>query len=276
MTMKLSGFADEIDPQIDKQIEVCGKLGLKYIEMRGVDGVNVLEIDDAKVGEVREKLKAAGIGVSAIGSPIGKSNLSEPEELELKRVDRAIELCNAFDCNYVRVFSYYLPEGTSREQGQSEVIRRLTALADKAAAAGAILLHENEKGIFGESDKDCRILHDNIQSSAFRMTFDPANFIQAGTVPFPDAYQLLKDAIEYIHLKDALKDGGKVTPVGKGDGGVKDLLSALRDSGYSGFISLEPHLSSEGQFGGFSGEQLFGEAHKALVGLLTELDIEYV
>ena len=37
----LSGFADEIDPQLDIQLKVMNELEIGHIEVRGIDGVNI-------------------------------------------------------------------------------------------------------------------------------------------------------------------------------------------------------------------------------------------
>ena len=72
----LSAFADEYAPEIDRQIEGLKANGIEYMEIRGVDGTNISDITLEKAEEVHAKLKAAGIGVSSIGSPIGKIKLT--------------------------------------------------------------------------------------------------------------------------------------------------------------------------------------------------------
>ena len=57
-----------------------------------------------------------------------------------------------------------------------------------------------------------------------------------------EAFELLKDSIVYVHVKDALWENGKVVPAGYGDGNVKVILDHLFADGFNGFLSLEPHL----------------------------------
>ena len=68
----LSGFADEMSPDLDEQVALVTKLGLKYVELRSAWDVNVLDLDDEQLRRVKATLSAAGLGVSSIGSPIGK------------------------------------------------------------------------------------------------------------------------------------------------------------------------------------------------------------
>ena len=64
-------------------------------------------------------------------------------------------------------------------------------------------------------------------------------------------------------------------PACQGDGQVRETLAALRDSGFAGYMSLEPHLATAGRFGGFSGPDDFRRAAQALKALLTELSIPW-
>ena len=114
-----------------------------------------------------------------------------------------------------------------------------------------------------------------VGSPALRATFDPANFVQCGVRPFTDGYRQLRSFLVYLQVKDALAATGEVVPAGEGDGEVRETLAALRDSGFEGFMSLEPHLARAGRFGGFSGPQAFTRAVRALKSLLNELGIPW-
>ncbi|MEG0687294.1 MAG: TIM barrel protein, partial [Hungatella sp.] len=109
--------------------------------------------------------------------------------------------------------------------------------------------------------------------------FDFANFVQCGQ-DTQEAYELLKPYIAYIHIKDALKQDGSVVPAGMGDGHVAEILKKLDQSGYAGYLSLEPHLS---EFTGYAalgdgtsihgrkltGEEAFTTSYRALSDLLA-------
>jgi sugar phosphate isomerase/epimerase len=148
-------------------------------------------------------------------------------------------------------------------------------MVDMAAAGGAVMLHENEKGIYGEQPDRCLDLHQTVSGDSFRATFDPANFVQAKVKPFDDAYPMLKPYIAYFHIKDAIMENGQVVPAGKGDGQVRELMAAAKAAGYDGFLSLEPHLKVAGHSSGFTGPELFAQARNALCAVLDELEISY-
>ncbi len=152
---------------------------------------------------------------------------------------------------------------------RGEVIERMAALAEQAANAGMTLVHENEKDIYGETPEHCRDLLEAVGSPALRMAFDPANFVQAGARPMEVAWPLLDAYVTHVHIKDAVFADGGVRPAGEGDGAVPELLAALAERGYQGFLTLEPHLKIAGPAGGFSGEAGMRTAVQALRGLLA-------
>src|ERR1035438_8419825 len=151
----------------------------------------------------------------------------------------------------------------------------MAALAGIASERGLVLAHENEKEIYGDTAERCSDLITSVGSPALRATFDAANFVQCGVRPFSQAYHLLRPYLVYLQVKDARAATGEVVPAGQGDGEVRETLAALRDSGFSGFVSLEPHLAQAGRFGGFSGPENFTRASQALKTLLNELSISW-
>lgn len=266
----LSAFGDEIDADLTTQLAVLRSEGVTHVELRRAWGKNVLDLDQVERARARALLDQHGFGVSAIGSPIGKSQLAQPRQFELERLDRAIAAAEAFDTPLIRVFSFYVPHGAAANH-RDEVLARMAALADRARQAGVTLVHENEKDIYGDTAERCHDLLATINSPVLRMAFDPANFVQVGVRPMMDAWPLLHEYVTHVHIKDAVFADGHVTPAGAGDGAVPELLQALVERGYHGFLTLEPHLQMAGASGGFSGETGMRTAIVALRGLLAAL-----
>jgi sugar phosphate isomerase/epimerase len=265
----LSAFGDEIDDDLAVQLDVLASEGVRHLEFRGAWGHNILDLDEEQLGRAAALLREHGFGVSAIGSPIGKSELTQPLDFELGRLDRAIAAAEALDTRLIRVFSFFIRNG-SPERHRDEVLQRMRALTERAAAAGMTLVHENEKDIYGDTAKRCHDIVATIDSPALRMAFDPANFVQVGVRPMAEGWPLLAEWSTHVHIKDALFSG-EVRPAGEGDGAVGELLVALAERGYHGFLTLEPHLKIAGPFGGFSGELGMRTAVSALRRLLDEI-----
>jgi sugar phosphate isomerase/epimerase len=275
--IRISAFADEISADLDEQIAVLRGEGIGHLDLRGVWGTNVLDLSDAQVAQIRQALSAAGIWVSAIGSPIGKVPIDGDFDQHVHHFERAITLARSFETPYIRIFSFYPPtgaEGANPAEWRDEVLRRLRELTARARAANVTLLHENEKDIYGDTIERCVDLLRSIDDPHFAAILDPANFIQCGQVPYPDGYEAVAPWLRYMHVKDALWDG-TVTVAGEGAGTWPALLVRLREAGYDGFFSLEPHLAEAGRFSGFSGPDRFRQASQALQNLLRAMGWEY-
>ncbi|MFP5018303.1 sugar phosphate isomerase/epimerase family protein, partial [Paenarthrobacter ureafaciens] len=256
------------DPAI--QAAVLLALGASHIEVRSAWGTNVSELEPADVERLKAVLDDKGLKVSAVASPIGKVDVSLPVEHELGRLRQIISVAKALHTKYVRIFSFYRAEGQSQEDIRDAVIERMSALAAEAEANGIILLHENEKGIYGDTPERVLDIMEAVGSPALRVAWDNANFVQVGVKPYTQGYTLLRPYLEYFQVKDALATTGEVVPSGEGDGELDETIAALAADGYTGFASLEPHLAAAHELGGFSGPVAFGVAARAFAGLAAK------
>ncbi len=237
---KLSAFSDEYAKELDSQIEGLVKNKVRMTELRGVDGINVSDLTPMQAMNVKSKLDAFGIGVSAIGSPIGKIQITDPLEPHLDKLKQTCETAEILGTHRIRMFSFYIPEG-KHEQYRDEVLERMGKMLDVADEYGVQLCHENEKGIYGDVAERCL---DLLKHTGGRLgcVFDPANFIQSGCEPFPHAYQMLSPYITYMHIKDALRNGTVVVP-GSGAGCLPELLAMLhKENAGEIILTVEPHL----------------------------------
>jgi sugar phosphate isomerase/epimerase len=275
MTFILSGFADEISPELDEQLGVLAAESISHLELRSVWSTNVADLGSRELASFRQALDGAGVRVSAIGSPIGKIEVDAPLGPELERMRRVADVASELGTTIVRVFSFFVPPGAPPERHRSQVIDRMRALTQIAEDRGLVLAHENEKEIYGDRPERCADLITAVGSPALRATFDAANFVQCGVRPHTEGYALLRPYLAYLQVKDALAATGEVVPAGQGDGQVRQTLAALRDSDFEGFVSLEPHLAQAGRYGGFSGPEGFARASRALKSILNELAISW-
>lgn len=279
---KISGFSDEIAGDVDTQFRVLNGLGIGYFEPRGIDGKNISTLTDEEVEGLKGKMDRFGIKASSIGSPIGKVKLEEPFEPHFELLKRVVKIAKELDAKYIRMFSFFHEGGEVWTDGErTEVLSRLRRMINHARENDVILLHENEKDIYGDTADRCVDLMNELACEHFRAVFDPANFVQCGQ-DTKYAYELLNENIEYVHIKDAVMESGKVVPAGYGDGNVEFVLSQLFGKGYSGFLSLEPHL---GKFAGLAdlelndkmldlpegGEGTFTLAYRALGEILDKI-----
>ena len=253
---KLSAFADEAAPALSDQLSALRLHGLSAFEIRGVDGASVASLTPAQAAAIRSRLNDTGIGLSAIGSPYGKYPLTEDFAPHLESFRRGLEVARILGAERIRMFSFYPPENADPAAYRSQVLDRLDTMLLLAADAGIELVHENEKGIYGDVTSRCADLMD-VFFPRMGMVFDPANFIQCGVDPL-EAFDALERYVVYMHIKDALKADGSVTPAGKGDGHVAEILRRLTTRCGVFTLTVEPHLKTFAGLDALQREKLAG------------------
>ena len=270
----LSAFADEISADPVEQVDVLERLGIRHIEFRSIFGTNVLDLSDDQHETFRALLRDRGFALSAIGSPIGKVQVTDPFEPHLARFDRAIELAGFYEAPRIRVFSFYIPSGDLPAPHRDEVLRRMTELAKIAASRGVDLYLENEKGIYGDTAKRVLDVLATVDSPALSHAFDPANYLEVGE-EINEAWDLLRGRTAHIHVKDYNPTTKMMVPAGEGQGQIARIIAEAVSDGFEGFCTLEPHLIVAGKSHGFTGPDRFGDAARALQDALDRKGVAY-
>lgn len=241
--IKISAFADEYADSFDEQLKALAKFEIENIEIRHIDGKNISVLTENEIKESKAKLDLYGINTSAIGSPIGKITLNGDIEAHFETAKRIFEYANILNTRYVRIFSFYAPEGKEICDMKEEVLTLLEKLLLLAKTHGVTLCHENEAKIYGDIPCRCKELLDYF-GGELKCVFDMGNFVLEGVDPYPEAYELLKDHIAYFHIKDALSQGA-IVPAGKGEARIQEIISAhTKYSKNDFYVSLEPHLQT--------------------------------
>ena len=239
----ISSFADEYSHDPVVHAEYLKSRGVGYIEPRFISGKNISDLAENEVKEYKKILSANGVKASSIGSPIGKINLADDFSEHIERTKRCLETAAILEAKYMRVFSFYLREGQSRDEARGEVIEKLGKLVDLSLEYSVTLCHENEANIYGETEVYCKDILDAF-GGKLKCVFDMGNFVLDGCKPYPDGYEMLKEYIEYFHIKDSLARGA-IVPAGKGEAHIEEILRAhMKYAKDDFFITLEPHLET--------------------------------
>lgn len=274
----LSAFADEIDPNPEKQVAVLKECGIRHIELRSILETNILDLSELQRRELKSLLDKEGIRLSALGSPIGKVPIDEPFGLHFARFKHAVELCKFFETDQMRIFSYYPARFGDWPNWRIEVMYRMRKKLDFAAKAGVRLVHENEHRIYGDSpERVCDLLKEldgYRQSGSFGLVYDPANYVFCGYDPW-QAWQATRDATVHFHIKDWRDREEKGCLAGQGEGRIPDVVRDAVSRGYEGFATLEPHLLGGGPTGGTTGPELFPKAVEAFRNILEQCGAAY-
>lgn len=236
----LSAFADEAGASLDEQIAALQRNGIRYMEIRSVDGLNICKTPLETVAEYKKKLDEAGIKVMTIGSCIGKLNLNDNYEEHIAMFLHTLGVAKILGASRIRMFSVFLPQDGNAAAYRDQVHAWMKEMLDIAEPTGIALYHENEKDIYG--DVACRV-RDLMDTFGDRMQFifDPANFVQCGCNTL-EVYDELKDGLAYFHIKDAKASDNEVVPAGSGDGNIGAILRDYAKDHQNTMLTLEPHL----------------------------------
>ena len=261
--IQYTGITDEAGNPLATQIRATQVLGWKHIEMRnvavpGFPNGNVHDVPEAAFERVVAEIADAGLAIVAFGSSIGNwaSQITDPFEITLERVDRAIPRMQRLGAQFVRVMSYAVLKDEAGkdlpDQMEAERFRRLREIKARFDDAGLTLVHENCMNYGGMSISHALKTLEAVPG--LRWVFDTCNPIfnqdrdNPGHQQDPWAfYQAVKPAISHIHIKDGVYDKVKkdcnYTLPGQGDGAVARIIGDVMASGYNGFLSIEPHTS---------------------------------
>ncbi len=237
----LSAFADEAGGGIKEQIEALKAHGMTHLEPRGLDEGNISLYTAEQAKRLKEILDENGIEISAIGSHYGKIKITEDFTEHFENFKNCVEVAKILGTKRIRMFSFYFSENESYEDYKDEVFKRIEAMCDYALENGIYCCHENEKGIYGDNEERCFEILSHFKGK-LKGVFDPANFIQCGVDILP-AFELLKDHVDYLHIKDCVYSDGSIRPAGLGDGKIVELLKRFNETKDGDtFLTLEPHL----------------------------------
>jgi sugar phosphate isomerase/epimerase len=256
--MFLTGIGDEAANSLGGQIKACCELNWHHIEMRGVEvpgypKANFHDIPDPAFDLAIRELEKAGITVYCFGSTIMNwaKTLSDPFEITLAEVKRAIPRMKRLGTKYVRIMSF--KPGDDEFKIPSEVFRRVKEVTDRFLDAGLQPLHENCMNYGGMSWQHALELLD--KCPGLKWVFDTANPIlnpdRSKPKPWPrqdpwEFWEHLRDHTLHIHIKDATwnpaKNDADYHWPGEGQGNVQQILENAVTRGYDAGLSIEPHM----------------------------------
>jgi len=257
----MTGFADEVSPDVDVQIKVTKELGWKNIEARGLFAYNknIASISDEEFDILCGKLKDAGISINCYGSAIAnwQHPITEEAESSYAELAKAIPRLQKLGTKMVRIMSFRLDPALKPQswEYEAEVIKRVTHIVKMAEDAGLLLVHENCNNWGGLSYEHTLRLIEQVKSPALRLVFDTGNPVFNDDVrsgaPYHkqsswEFYKHVREFIAYVHIKDGRMDGDKMvfTYAGEGEGDVPQIFADLVKTGYKGGFSIEPHMGA--------------------------------
>jgi len=255
-----TGFADEAGQELETQIKATLELGWNAIEMRnvkvrGFDGGNLHDISDDAFEVLVDQLAAAGVHVNSFGSAIanGAKSILKPFDECLASTRRAAQRAPRLKADFIRIMSY--PIGDLADLHEEERFRRLREIVAIFADTGVTVVHENCGNYGGMSWINSLRLIENVPG--LKLVFDTGNPVNDADYSKPkprpkqsawEFYRQVKEHVVYVHVKDGIwdKETLKLTQCfpGEGQGDVERILRDLLAGGYSGGLSIEPHMEA--------------------------------
>lgn len=258
---RLGVLTDEVSEDIGEALDWCAKRRLRHVEIRSVNGKNVLDLSSEEVTRLSGEIRRRGLSVSALATPLFKCALDpsrktasgdlfgakeEDVEAHWTRLHGAFRTARGLGAPKLRLFSFWR-EAEPRKHFD-DVVRHLRRAAEAARREGIGLLLENETSCNGGFADEVAEIVERVDNPALRVLWDPGNETYGGRVAFPDGYERVRDLVVHVHLKDAVIGEGKprCVPIGSGITDIKGQIAALERDGYQGLYTVETRYVPDG------------------------------
>lgn len=245
---------------------------IELLHKMGADGVEIVVQDDYKSGlpthcsrEILEQVKQCAqdnhIQIICL-TPYNSYFNSLDEEVrqkELAAIEDVIGYCDFLGAKYIRIYGGNLVAGDTEklEERWAKLVESLQYLGEKAAEKGVTLVVENHFNTMAVSAKQSAKLMEDVNYPAVRILYDQANLAFTGNEDYIQAIQIQQQYVAYMHVKDLVfKEGVAFTSsdvahpkeeernvytriVGEGVLPWPEILRAVKEQGYDGWLSLE-------------------------------------
>jgi sugar phosphate isomerase/epimerase len=268
--VQLSVITDEIDARLGPALDVCAELEIRAVELRTVDGIQIVDHTPAALRTIRAELDSRGLHVCAIASPFLKCARGDTLDAQERVHERALEAASVLSAPLVRAFSYW------REPDPCAVFAELGSALHRAAArasdAGVTLALENEHECNVATSDEAQASLAAADSSDLRLIWDPGNAAMLDPASFSGlgGLETIDDRVAHVHLKD-VSASGEWTRVGAGVVDFAALLRRLAGVRYDGYLSFETHYQRDG-----SGELATRDCVAALRSIAAQAHVELV
>lgn len=249
-------ITDEVSPSLDDGLAFACDEGIGTIDLRVVDGRNVLALSRGELIDAARRVQAAGLSVSCICTPLlkwspsGKTAQTAGDQFGFALGDRAprdvyaeaFVAADILGARNLRVFSY-LAYDDYRVDDLREPIEELLALAEKFD----MWVHVENEGvcnIAGFAELDAAVTA--YRHPRLKALPDIANAYRSAAPPSADDLARLLPFTELLHIKDYSNAARHFVPVGEGDLPIAELLAAtLRSRETPLTLTIETHAASE-------------------------------
>ena len=249
-------ITDEVSPSLDEGLAFARAEGIGAIDLRVIDGRNVLALSRGELAGAARRVRAAGLSVSCVCTPLlkwsppGKTARSEGDQFGFALGDRAprdvyaqaFEAAEILGARDLRIFSYLAYDGY-RVDDLREPIDDLLALADKFD----MRLHVENEGVCNIAGfAELEALVTNHRHPRLKALPDIANAYLGSRRPSAADLARLLPFTDMLHLKDYASAPRQFVPVGEGNIPIETLLAATLPAREAPLtLTIETHAPSE-------------------------------
>ena len=239
--IKRSVITDEVSQDPGEVIAFAQAFHLDGLELRTICGKGLLEMDDTLIEELRGRFQDAGLAVCCFSLPLFKCDVADlaTQEAQIAAFPRLLQYAKALGTERMRGFCFW-----KCEDPYARLREVYGKIAPMAQDAGITIVLESDPSVNGHTALKLREMIECIDHPAVQALFDGGNypFVPDAQTPL-ESYGVLRGKIRHVHVKDSVREGNGAHAVciGEGEGQVREILSALRDDGYNGWLSLETH-----------------------------------
>jgi len=260
--MKLGVITDGISTDLEHALKVMNETGIEHAELQFVWDKEIGDQTEEEIQRIKKLVAQYNVKVPCItrhnfvGLPV---MTTEPEDeayqKHLAGLKRCINIAKELGTTLVRVMScrkemiIFGSNGAEKWVASTGAWEKLLKLMEApvklAEDEGITLAVETGNNAMVTSGWLGRKLIDDLGTEHLKIIWDIPNTLYCTEVPFPDAYEEIRDYIAHIHIKDCQANISRATvrfcPLGEGDMApyLEDIASALRNDGYQGVVSLE-------------------------------------
>ena len=259
--MKIGVITDCFKKSHEEGIALAASLGLAGVQIYATTGAFSPDTLDAqKKAEYKKLLSDKGLVVSALCGDMGGFGfeIAEDNPTRVKKTKEIIDLAVEFGTSVVTTHIGVIPEDKSNPK-YKVMLAALTECGIYAKEKGVTLAIET-----GPEKAKTLLAFLEDTNGGVGVNLDPANFTMVTGQDAVEAVYILKDYIVHTHLKDgrmldkdqdptdvyhAFAVGGVDAlnacrgfielPIGEGDVDWKNYIAALKEIGYTGFLTIE-------------------------------------
>lgn len=242
---------------LKERLSLAEKLGLKGVQVYGIEGEISPEMTVSARAEFKKELADRGLTLSAVCGDLGHGFFDPEHNKEnIERSKRILELAKELGTDVVTTHIGVVPKDPSHP--------RYGIMQD---ACGQLAEYANQLGSHfaietGPEPADVlRKFLDTLPSDGVGVNLDPANLHMCFNCDAAEAVRILKPYIVHTHAKDGVykkfcdseimygilplpadyqeEDYCEEVPLGQGGINWKEYLSALDGIGYRGFLTIE-------------------------------------